>query len=100
LDTKSIDTTNSTNFSYVDSCGANNCPDTILLESSTKPSVVSVYYLIGTLVALCGLAFFITILFVDNISTTTTATTTIDKNESNSQQNLSEFIKLKLKLKL
>ena len=54
-------------FNYSQSCGANNCPKTILPIGASKPTVASIYALCGTLNGACLLSIFITLLFVDDL---------------------------------
>ena len=54
-------------FNYSHSCGANNCPKTILPEAASKPTINSIYALCGTLIGACLLAILITFIFVDDL---------------------------------
>jgi hypothetical protein len=54
-------------FDYSISCGANNCPYTSLPESTSRPSLSSIYGLCGTLNGACLLAIIITAVFVDDL---------------------------------
>ena len=66
LDTKELSQNSS--FNYELSCGMNNCPNTRLGDSSSKPSQASIYRLLGMLSAATLLAFVICILFVDDLN--------------------------------
>ncbi len=71
LKTQDLNGTNSTAFDYQSMCGANNCPDFKLPVSSTDPSDSSVYWLLGSLIALCVVAILTTTFFMDNLKSIT-----------------------------
>lgn len=54
-------------YDYSTSCGSLNCPGTPLPESSSKPTLSSIYALFGTLAGATILSIIIVILFVDNV---------------------------------
>lgn len=54
-------------FDYSASCGSLNCPGTPLPESTSKPTLRSIYALFGTLVGATILSIIIVIFFVDNV---------------------------------
>ncbi len=55
-------------YDYARFCGFNNCPDTKLPDISSKSTPNSIYSFIGTMMFLCILSIFCTLMFVDNIS--------------------------------
>ena len=63
----SVNSSTITSYDYARSCGRNNCPNTKLLESNTKPTLKSFYILYASLIGLCLLAILITLFFVDHI---------------------------------
>ncbi len=64
---QTVDIPTNTTFDFVSSCGVNNCPDTKLQESSSSPSLSSVYTLVGILVAINVVGIISTIIFMDDI---------------------------------
>ena len=57
-------------YDYARYCGFNNCPNTQLPDVSSKSTSNSIYALIGTMMFLCILSIFVTLIFVDDISLT------------------------------
>jgi hypothetical protein len=54
-------------YDYASSCGAPNCPNTLLQEATSKPTLKSIYILSGTIVCATIIAILITLLFVDDL---------------------------------
>lgn len=54
-------------YDYSASCGSLNCPGTPLSESTSKPTLSSIYALFGTLAGATILSIIIVLLFVDNV---------------------------------
>jgi hypothetical protein len=59
---------NLTEYDYANSCGINNCPQTLLPPSQSKPTKNSVYALYGTLIGMIALSILVTLFFVDDLS--------------------------------
>lgn len=58
---------NGTEYDYASMCGSQNCFDTKLPEATSKPTLNSVYALMGTVVASIILAILISFLFLDDL---------------------------------
>ncbi len=55
-----------TTFDYANKCGMNNCPNTKLQETASKPTLHSVYNLLYTLIVATTIGIIISLLFVDD----------------------------------
>ncbi len=58
---------NGTAYDYAGNCGSQNCRGTLLPESTSKPTINSIYILFGTVAGSTLLSIIITILFVDDL---------------------------------
>ena len=79
----------SNSYDFAKYCGVNNCPQTILNFSQSKPTQTSIYFLFASLLILCALAMCTTVFFMDNLK---------DDEEANQKSELSDSKKMSLKI--